>query len=168
MERLWAPWRMAYILAEEKPEGCLFCQRARETECDREHYVLQRAEYCYVMLNAYPYNNGHLMVVPYLHVADLIALPEGPLGEMMRLTAQWTCRLRRVMSPDGFNIGLNLGEVAGAGIVEHIHLHIVPRWQGDTNFMPVVGETKVIPEHLLRTYDKLHAALEAENKGEPT
>jgi len=153
MERLWAPWRMEYIRSEQPP-GCLFCRVASENR-DRENLVLTRGEHAFIMLNAFPYNNGHLMVAPYHHIADYELLPEEILADLSRLTQHGIRGLKQAFSPDGFNVGMNLGRVAGAGIADHLHIHIVPRWNGDTNFMPVIAETKVLPEALQSTYDKL-------------
>ncbi len=162
MKRLWAPWRLRYILGK-KPKECLFCVKAKESK-DRENYILYRGRRCFIMLNIYPYNNGHLMIAPYRHVASLEDLDEETLTELMVLLNKSLRLLRQVMDPHGFNIGINLGKAAGAGIVEHVHIHVVPRWKGDTNFMPVLAETKVIPELLDETYEKLMAALEKEQR----
>jgi len=128
-------------------------------EKDKENYVLYRGEHCYIMLNLYPYTNGHIMVVPYLHEGDLTRMDEGSLREMGSLMRVAVAALSRLMQPTGFNIGMNLGRVAGAGIAEHLHMHVVPRWQGDTNFMSVLGETRMIPEDLDETYEKLRLLL---------
>ncbi len=153
MERLWAPWRMAYIEVK-KPTGCIFCTKP-ESGNDREELILYRGEHCFVIMNLFPYNNGHLMVAPYRHTADVVGLTDEEQAEMMRLTRFCVRVLTEAFQPDGFNLGMNLGKVAGAGIADHLHMHIVPRWNGDSNFMPVVGETKVLPEMLGVTYDKL-------------
>ena len=147
---VWAPWRMAYILAE-KSIGCIFCERSRE-QYDAKNLILWRGRTAFVIMNLYPYNNGHLMVVPQAHVASLTALEPSQRAELGELTMQCEQVLRQAMHPDGFNIGLNLGSAAGAGIAEHLHVHIVPRWEGDTNYMTVVGETRVIPQHIDQTY----------------
>jgi ATP adenylyltransferase len=154
---LWAPWRIEYI-TREKPPGCVFCAAAKG-EGDDAALVLERGERCFTMLNAFPYASGHAMVLPYRHVADLLMLDEDEVREMMLLTQRGQRALTAVMSPQGFNIGLNIGEAAGAGIAEHLHLHIVPRWAGDTNFMPVLADTHVIPQALEATRDALTAAL---------
>ncbi|MHB1355487.1 MAG: HIT family protein [Anaerolineae bacterium] len=153
MNRLWSPWRMAYI-AGSKPKECVFCQLPSENQ-DATNLILFRGKLCYVMLNRYPYNNGHLMVIPYQHVNTPLALDPTALGEMMDLNNLCLTILGACMHPDGFNIGMNLGTPAGAGIKDHIHLHVVPRWTGDTNYMPVIGETRVISESLDATYIKL-------------
>lgn len=157
MEHLWAPWRIEYILSD-KDQECIFCQKPREDH-DRENLLLLRAEKNVVMLNKYPYNPGHLMVAPCRHVDNLEALEDRDLLEHMQLIQRCIAMLKREMTPEGFNVGLNLGRVGGAGIEEHIHTHIVPRWNGDTNFMPVIGDTRTIPEALLATYDKLAGKL---------
>ncbi|HOT97836.1 MAG TPA: HIT domain-containing protein [bacterium] len=153
MNKLWAPWRMEYIL-QEKPEGCIFCDKPLEAR-DRENLILHRGASCFVIMNFYPYNNGHLMVVPYRHTADLAGLTESERLEMMTLLGRCTEVLGAQMHPQGFNIGMNLGQVAGAGIDEHLHFHIVPRWNGDTNFMPVTGHTKVLSQGLQESWEAL-------------
>jgi len=162
LEVLFAPWRMAYIEASVKegsPGGCIFCDiPARPPEEDAKFLVLHRGRRAFVMMNAFPYNPGHLMVAPYRHVCELSQLDEEEMLELMRLQARALEVLKRAMSPHGFNLGVNLGRVAGAGIPGHMHVHVVPRWEGDTNFMPVVADVKVIPEALGRTYEKLKEA----------
>ena len=153
MKRLWAPWRMEYILGE-KPDGCIFCAEPAEDK-DEKNYILYRAEKCYVIMNIYPYNNGHLMVIPYKHVEDLEGLPDGTLAEMMSVTKKCCAIILERMSPHGFNVGVNVGDAAGAGIKEHLHFHIVPRWRGDTNFMSVVDDVRVMPQALRETYRQL-------------
>ncbi len=157
MKRIWAGWRMKYI-RDEKPQECVFCEKVQADD-DAANRILCRGDRTALVLNLYPYTNGHLLVVPYAHVADLVDLDEETLAEMMRMTAKGVRVLREAMCPDGFNVGLNLGRSAGAGIEDHVHIHIVPRWQGDTNFMPVFGDVRVIPEWLDDTYHKLLAAL---------
>lgn len=164
MKRIWAGWRMKYV-AGEKPHKCVFCETVRADD-DAANRVLCRGNRTALVLNLYPYTNGHLLVVPYVHVGDLVDLDEETLAEMMRMTAKGVRVIRAAMSPDGFNVGLNLGRAAGAGIEDHVHIHIVPRWHGDTNFMPVLGDVRVIPEWLDDTYQKLLAAL-GEVEGEP-
>ena len=156
MKILWAPWRIKYILG--KKEGCIFCDKVKENK-DKENYVLLRGKNGFVMLNTFPYNNGHLMVAPYKHVPDLDSLEKDVLGELMGLVKTCTQILKKALKPEGFNIGINLGKVAGAGVEGHIHIHIVPRWGGDTSFISTVGDTKIIPESLDDTYKKLLAAL---------
>ena len=154
MDKLWAPWRMEYILSD-KSDGCIFCDKPKETN-DRENLILWRGEQSFIIMNFYPYNNGHLMVVPYDHIGDLMSLNESQNAELMAGIAKCTDILQRLFKPDGYNIGMNLGRVAGAGIDDHLHFHVVPRWSGDTNFMPILGHIKVISEGLWETYDKLY------------
>jgi len=160
VKRIWTPWRMKYILSP-KGEECIFCAKAA-SDRDEENYVLYRGKRAYIMLNLYPYTNGHLMVIPYQHVATLELLDEETLAETMLLIAKGIRILRRAMKPHGFNVGCNIGRVAGAGVDDHVHLHVVPRWEGDTNFMPVLAETRLIPELLTDTYRKLKRILEEE------
>lgn len=158
MDQLWTPWRMAYILSD-KVNGCVFCDKP-DLDDDAEH-ILLRGRTAYVTLNRYPYNNGHLLVVPYAHVPSLENLPAETLTELMLLLNQGLAALRLAMQPDGFNVGVNLGKTAGAGIEAHVHIHVVPRWNGDTSFMSTVGETRTIPETLDQSYCRLQAALMA-------
>lgn len=159
MERLWAPWRMKYIEEGSKIEGCIFCIFPAEQD-DRKSLILYRGEHSFIMLNSFPYNPGHLMVAPYKHTADLYELTDEELLEVDHLVRFSVRLLSATVQPDGFNLGVNLGRTAGAGIVDHVHWHIVPRWNGDTNFMPVIGETKVLPESLEATYDKLRRKID--------
>ena len=189
MEILWSPWRMAYINADADGEsaaagdapgeaapppapaatepgasaadpGCIFCTYpAADPAQDRANLLLLRGEHAFVMLNRYPYNSAHLMIIPYRHLRDLPLLTPAECGELMALLQRLVRVLTAVYQPQGFNAGMNLGEVAGAGIAAHLHLHLVPRWAGDTNFMPVVGQTKVLPESLEQTYDRLRRGL---------
>ena len=155
VERLWAPWRDAYVSApHDEAGGCIFCQKPRE-ERDAENYILLRAERVFVILNAYPYNNGHLMVVPFEHVGDLEAAAPATLAEMMTVTQRCVRVLRSRLRPAGFNLGMNLGRPAGAGVADHIHLHVVPRWSGDTNFMPALADTRVLSQSLESSYETL-------------
>jgi ATP adenylyltransferase len=153
MKYVWAPWRIEYIKAE-KSAGCIFCDKPKERK-DKENYILYRGSKNFVMLNSYPYNPGHLLVAPYRHTGDLEELTEAERNEHYELISRSIAVLKKVLKPAGFNIGSNLGRVAGAGIVDHFHSHVVPRWQGDNNFMPVLGDTKVIPQALADTYDTL-------------
>ncbi|MBZ0156651.1 MAG: HIT domain-containing protein [Alphaproteobacteria bacterium] len=153
MRTIWAPWRMEYILSDKEKE-CIFCVKPEEGR-DRENLILHRGGRTFIIMNKYPYTNGHLMVVPYLHVSTLEDLPDEDIADMGRMTKYAVECLRKAFHPEGFNVGINIGEAAGAGIEEHLHLHIVPRWAGDSNFMTVVGEVRVVPEHILETYDKL-------------
>ncbi|GBC73247.1 AP-4-A phosphorylase [archaeon HR04] len=162
MERLWAPWRIAYI---ERPsdEQCIFCTKPREGR-DRKNLILMRGRHVFVILNAYPYANGHLMITPYRHVADPREVNDEEYAEIFSYLRLCISILKDALKADGFNIGMNIGKVAGAGIADHLHMHIVPRWNGDTNFMPVVGDTRIIPEYLERTYERLLLDLPEEEK----
>lgn len=153
MKRLWAPWRVKYIEGE-KPSGCILCIKS-QPEKDRENYVVHRGKTAFVMMNLYPYNSGHLMISPYRHVPDLEGLNEEELKELMLLLRKSISILKRAYKPQGFNVGINLGEVSGAGVSDHVHIHLVPRWGQDTNFMPVVADTKVISESLDAVYGRL-------------
>jgi ATP adenylyltransferase len=152
---------MPYILSDKNNDHCVFCQKLAEgPEHDQENYVLLRARNTFAVLNLYPYNNGHLLILPYDHVRDLEDLPLEVQAEMMHLVSYLIKLLRQAMSPNGFNVGINLGKAAGAGIDDHIHIHVVPRWNGDTNFMPVIADMRVIPEWLDDTYAKLKALIQ--------
>lgn len=150
---LWAPWRMEYILGEDKPRGCIFCPEAGEDL--KERLVLFSGALTRVMMNKYPYINGHLLISPLRHLPGLEDLTPGELLDLMEKLRQSIAILQEVMRPDGFNVGLNLGTVAGAGMESHLHFHLVPRWNGDTNFIPVFAELRVIPEHFRQTYERL-------------
>ena len=152
---LWAPWRIEYILGE-KPDECVLCSMPAQND-DERHHILYRGKTCYVVLNLYPYSNGHMMIVPFRHTSDYTELSPEELAESAELTSKCLSVLKEVFKPEGFNVGLNQGRAAGAGIEEHLHLHIVPRWTGDFNYMPVVGQTLVIPQHLKETYAMLKA-----------
>lgn len=153
---------MKYVTStHEKIEGCIFCAKFNnDVERDRENFVLYRGRTTFVILNIYPYNSGHLMVLPNAHVSSLAETSAETQFEMMALASYFTEVLAHLMNPDGFNIGLNIGRAAGAGIASHLHLHVVPRWSGDSNFMPVIGSTRVLPEELGDTYDKIVTLLE--------
>lgn len=159
MEPLHAPWRIDYILAPKSTDGDDLFVRIGQSSDDEANFVIARRRTCYAVLNAYPYTGGHLMIVPYRKVPDLNGLADQELLEMMQLLRECQNALARVMKPDGYNIGINLGKVAGAGIIGHLHIHIVPRWLGDTNFMAVVAGTTVVPEALKDVATKLRAAL---------
>ena len=167
MESLHAPWRIQYILAPKpaSSESSLFTRLAHSND-DETNYVVVRDRTCYGVLNAYPYNAGHMLAVPYKQTPDLEGLTDDDLCDLMKLTRRCQRVLTRVLKPDGFNIGINLGKVAGAGIAEHLHIHIVPRWNGDTNFMPVIANTAVLPEALSDLAAKLRAAFMAETSSE--
>lgn len=156
MQRLWAPWRMDYILEAVNPSRaeCILCSLP-QAQADRDNLILWRGRQVFAILNKFPYNPGHLMVAPYTHTGDLEGLPPDLLTDLTLGIQRAIGCLRGAMRPDGYNIGINLGHTAGAGIPGHLHYHVVPRWEGDHNFMPVLAETKVMPEHLQRTYDKL-------------
>ena len=159
MESLHAPWRIEYILAPKlRGAQSLFTRIAQSSE-DETNYVLARERTCFSLLNTYPYTGGHLMVVPYKETGDLSGLTDDELVDLMKLTRRCQAALTKVMKPEGFNIGINLGKVAGAGILEHLHIHVVPRWAGDTNFMPVLGSTTVVPQALRELAAQLRAAL---------
>ena len=159
MERLWTPWRFAYV-SGEAPKGCILCEKWSSDQ-DRSNLVLLRGERAYILMNLFPYNPGHVMVSPVEHIATLPALDPATRAEIFELASLATEVLGHVMRPSGFNLGMNLGRSAGAGITDHLHLHIVPRWEGDTNFMPLLANTRVLPETLSQTYDKLRPAFEA-------
>ncbi len=155
-KQLWAPWRLEYVQAAGSEEGCVFCAAADGD--DEELLVVHRGEHAFVLLNKFPYSTGHVMVAPRRHVGDFGELDEDEALEIHRLAAHALDVLRATMNPHGFNLGWNLGRAAGAGVVDHVHLHVVPRWGGDTNFMPVLADVKVIPEHLAGTRRKLAEA----------
>ena len=161
MERLWAPWRIQYILGErpDTQSGCIFCDKAATADMKAD-LVLLKKDTCFVLMNLYPYNSGHLMVAPLEHAGCITEIPDAVNAEIMNTARALLPVMRRVLRPDGFNIGYNLGKTAGAGIQEHLHLHIVPRWDGDSNMLPVLSDTRVISEHIEDTYDRLLAALD--------
>jgi ATP adenylyltransferase len=152
-QQLWAPWRLEYIRQADEQQGCLFC-RAAEGD-DEAGFVLHRGRDAFALLNKFPYASGHLMVAPYRHVGEFSELGDGEVIEIHRLASQGMGALAQLYRPQGFNLGWNLGRIAGAGVVDHVHLHVVPRWAGDTNFMPVLADVKVLPEHLVETRRKL-------------
>ncbi|AGB04963.1 HIT family hydrolase, diadenosine tetraphosphate hydrolase [Aciduliprofundum sp. MAR08-339] len=158
MERLWAPWRIEYVRME-KMEGCIFCKFPRDNR-DEENLILYRGKYAFIIMNNYPYNPGHVMVAPYRHVGNLEDLSDEEVLEMHHLTSLAIRAIKNAMNPGGFNIGINIGRVAGAGIEGHVHVHIVPRWNGDTNFMPVLADTKVIVQGIRENYSELRKELE--------
>jgi ATP adenylyltransferase len=160
MDYLSSPWRFRYVSGAEPARGCLFCTNALE-QPERSNLVVHRASLNFVILNLYPYNTGHLMIAPYEHVGALSAASEGTLEELMRLTRTAERLLNGIYRPAGLNIGMNVGACAGAGVEGHLHMHVVPRWNGDANFMTVIGETRVSPEDLDVTYSKIRAAFDA-------
>jgi ATP adenylyltransferase len=153
MEHIWSPWRYKYIASADKVEGCVFC-RARDGR-DQDFLIVYRGRLNFIILNLYPYTSGHLMIVPYEHTDSLAGVSQETTAEMMELAKRAQSSLEAEYHPDGFNIGMNLGRSAGAGVADHIHLHVVPRWTGDANFVSIVGETRVLPEDLAVTYEKL-------------
>ncbi len=153
MQNLWAPWRIEYVLGKRE-SYCIFCPEA-EGHTDEERLILHRGKLTMVMMNKYPYNNGHLLVAPWRHVSGIDELHEEEMLDIMKWITVCTVILKRVMRPDGFNVGLNLGKVAGAGVAEHLHFHVVPRWGGDTNFLTVFADIRSIPEHLTQSYARL-------------
>lgn len=153
MKQIWAPWRMEYIQMN-KADGCIFCETPRQGH-DALNHILYRGNKNFVIMNRYPYNTGHLLTVPYRHIASLEELTDEERHEHFDIVSRSIKVLRQVFNPTGFNLGINIGKVAGAGIEDHVHTHIVPRWQGDTNFMPVISDVRVVPEALAETYQKL-------------
>ena len=158
MDHLWSPWRYRYVTKGDKPSGCVFCRMVAETN-DAENLILMRGKYNFAVLNLYPYTNGHLMIVPFEHVATMGAARAEVLAEMMELTQRAEMALSAVYKPQGVNIGMNVGECAGAGVAGHIHMHVLPRWFGDANFMTVLGEARVHIEELTVTWNRLREAL---------
>jgi ATP adenylyltransferase len=157
VDYLWTPWRYQYVTKADAPSGCAFCIAAGGSD-DRENLIVHRAAHNFIILNRFPYTNGHVMVVPFQHVSTLRDLDDATVVEMMRLARQCEMHLRATYRPDGLNIGMNIGQAAGAGIADHIHMHILPRWTGDTNFMSVTAETRILPEDLPATWEKLKRA----------
>lgn len=166
MKQIWAPWRLEYVQGE-KASGCIFCAALADPDA-RRSLIVARGQRCFVIMNRFPYNTGHVMIVPNRHRSRLDDLDDQELGELFRYTDYCVRAQERVLRPEGYNIGMNLGRAAGAGIDDHLHIHVVPRWAGDTNFMPVLGDVKVIPEHLQATHGRLtdgFAAVLAEGPG---
>lgn len=161
METLWSPWRYEYLTSGEKPDSaaCVFCALHQDEGDDQTKFILRRGDHNFVVLNLYPYISGHLLIIPYAHIGEFDSAPKETTDELMDLTKRCQTALREVYRPQGYNLGMNLGRPAGAGIADHIHMHIMPRWTGDTNFMSTVGETRVIPEDLTTTYRKLRDKL---------
>jgi len=158
MDYIWTPWRYAYVTTAEKVLKCVFCNAVNAGD-DAKTLIVHRGQHCFVILNAYPYTPGHVMVVPYAHVDELRKLPPEAASEMIALSQRMETVLRELYQPDGINLGMNIGKAAGAGIEEHIHIHVVPRWKGDVNFMPVIANTTVLPEALKDIAAKLRAQL---------
>lgn len=160
MDYLWTPWRYAYVTAGPKITGCIFCDLPQIGD-DVKARIVHRGEHCYIVLNTYPYTPGHVMVVPFAHLDELQKLPGESAHEMMQLSQKMERVLRQLYAPDGINLGMNIGKAAGAGVAGHIHMHVLPRWVADANFVSVVGETRVLPESLEITYGRIRAALES-------
>ena len=158
MDRIFTPWRYAYVSQAEKTSGCVFCS-APQSDDDRKALIVHRGEHCYIILNAFPYTSGHVMIVPYAHLDTLEQLPKPAADEMMVLTQRMAGVFREVYDPEGVNVGMNIGKAAGAGVAGHVHMHILPRWTADSNFMSVVGETRILPETLEETYRRMKAVL---------
>lgn len=158
MDYLWTPWRYTYIKNANSAPGCVFCN-ALGLGDDRKAYIVYRAEHCFIILNAFPYTSGHMMVVPYAHLDELSKLPAAAASEMMALSQKMETVLRDLYKPDGINLGMNVGAAAGAGVAGHIHMHVLPRWIADASFMTVVGETRVLPEDLETTWERVRGAL---------
>ncbi len=162
MDYLWSPWRFRYVSETADRSACLFCSKAAaDASRDREQLILYRARFNFVLLNLFPYTTGHTMIVPYAHEADLAEIESSTLAEMMGLAQKVQAALKAGYKPDGYNLGMNLGKCAGAGVADHLHLHVLPRWVGDSNFMTTIGESRVLPEDLFTTYDKLAGAFRA-------
>ncbi len=157
MDLLWTPWRYAYVTGADLVSGCIFCDAPKVS--DEVSRIVHRGEHCYVILNTYPYTNGHVMVVPYAHLDELQKLPTDASHEMMALMHKMESVLRSLYAPDGINLGMNIGRAAGAGVAGHIHMHVLPRWVADANFLSVVGETRVLPESLQVTWERIRKAL---------
>lgn len=158
MDKIWAPWRSGYITSIDSMKGCIFCSKPKVKK-DKANHIVLRGRHSFSILNIYPYNNGHMMVVPYRHVDDIFKLDGDELLDLIKLLKETKELLSRVMRPDGYNVGINIGRAAGAGLKDHAHIHIVPRWVGDANFMPVVSSSKVISESLDALYDRLKKCL---------
>jgi ATP adenylyltransferase len=162
VDRLWTPWRYQYITGasdeksgDDPSSSCIFCSIQQDPAADERNFILHRAQYNFIILNLYPYTSGHLLIIPYQHTSELDAVPKEATDELMDLAKRAQTILREAYKPDGFNLGMNLGRSAGAGVAGHVHLHVLPRWTGDSNFMSTVGETRVLPEDLPTTYNKL-------------
>ncbi|PLX70700.1 MAG: HIT family hydrolase [Denitrovibrio sp.] len=163
VKKLWAPWRLRYLKGEGKEDGCVFCNKpSLDKSNDKESLILHRGKHNFIIMNLFPYNNGHVMVVPYKHTGDFCDLSDDEMLEMMQLSQLTIKVFKKVFNTEGFNTGFNLGAAAGAGIRQHLHFHVLPRWTGDTNFMPVLGETRVISEHIFDTYDNLKKVFDME------
>ena len=162
MRQLWAPWRMTYVGSEPPTSGCIFCEKAAEAD-DERNLILVRGDRCFALMNIFPYNNGHLMIAPYVHQPTIHELEAETLTEMMTVAQRCVRASQEALGAHGFNIGINQGTVAGAGIADHVHMHVVPRWNGDTNFMPVLADVKVMPDFIENTYRQIRERLRAES-----
>jgi ATP adenylyltransferase len=160
LDHLWSPWRLSYVTGDKQNTGCVFCQKVGDASTPPDPLVVYRGILAYLVLNKYPYNNGHLLIVPYRHTPTLATLTADELQEMALLAQRTEVALREAYAPDGINVGINLGKPAGAGVVEHVHIHAVPRWNGDTNFMTVFADTRVLPEALESTASRLRPIFE--------
>ena len=165
MNKLWAPWRSSYItlLQDKSKKACIFCKMCKQKK-DKENYILVRTQYSFSVLNIYPYNNGHLLIVPLRHVNDLVKLTREEREDLMDLLSSMKNLMDKILKPGGYNIGINLGKIAGAGFPGHLHIHLVPRWRGDVNFMPVIGNTKVISQSLRILFNQLHDGINAHQR----
>jgi ATP adenylyltransferase len=161
MDHLWTPWRYAFVTGADLISGCIFCDAVKLT--DEKARIVYRGTHCFVILNTYPYTNGHVMVVPYAHLDELRKLPTDAAQEMMALTQKMETVLRKLYVPDGINLGMNIGKAAGAGVAGHIHMHVLPRWVADANFISVIGETRVLPETLDMTWERIRKAFAIDN-----
>jgi ATP adenylyltransferase len=159
MDYLWTPWRYAYVTAAEKSSGCIFCELPKSGD-DAKARIVDRAHWCYIILNTFPYTPGHVMIVPFAHLDELQKLPVETAHEMMELSQKMERVLRQLYQPDGINLGMNIGKAAGAGVAGHVHMHVLPRWVADANFISVVGETRILPETLEVTYQRIKEALQ--------
>ncbi len=166
MDYLWTPWRYAYVTAAEKISGCIFCDLPKQGD-DANVRIVHRSQYCYIVLNTYPYTPGHVMIVPFAHLDELQMLPAAAANEMMELAQRMERVLRALYTPDGINMGMNIGKAAGAGVAGHIHMHVLPRWVADANFLSVVSETRILPESLEMTYERIKGALTAAFQNPP-
>jgi ATP adenylyltransferase len=158
MDYLWTPWRYAYVTAGEKASACIFCDLPKAGD-DAKARIVYRGQNCYIVLNTFPYTPGHVLIVPFAHLDELQKLPVGTAHEMVELSQKMEVTLRELYKPDGINLGMNIGKAAGAGVAGHIHMHVLPRWVADANFVSVIGETRTLPETLEVTYDKIKGAL---------
>jgi ATP adenylyltransferase len=164
MDYLWTPWRYAYVTTAEKASGCVFCDLPKQGN-DAKAGIVHRGEHCYIVLNSFPYTPGHVMVVPFAHLDELQKLPTAAAQEMMAMTQHMEGVLRQLYTPDGINVGMNIGKAAGAGVAGHIHMHVLPRWVADANFVSVVGETRILPETLEMTWKRIKGAWDGQKPG---